>query len=57
MGGVELGAKKSNNVGEPELEKMHTTKGRVATFIGVFVVMQAVSVLLWVLIARAFSLH
>jgi heme/copper-type cytochrome/quinol oxidase subunit 2 len=42
---------------EPELEKMHTTKGRVATFIGVFVVMQVVSVLLWVLIARAFSLR
>lgn len=42
---------------EPELEKMHTTKGRLATFIGVFVVMQVVSVLLWVLIAKAFSLH
>ena len=42
---------------EPELEKRRTTKGRVATFVGVFAVMQVVSVLLWAWIAKAFSLH
>jgi len=42
---------------EPELEKRRNTKGCAATFIGVFVVMQVVSVLLWTWIAKAFSLH
>jgi hypothetical protein len=42
---------------EPELTRKRTAAGRTATFLTVFVLMQAVSVLLWVGIAKAFSLH
>jgi hypothetical protein len=42
---------------EPEIAKKRTTPGRVATFLAVFVIMQMVSVLLWVALAKSFSLH
>jgi hypothetical protein len=42
---------------EPEIEKMRTLKGCIATFIAGFLILQIVSVLLWVGIAKAFSLH
>ena len=42
---------------EPETEKMRTTLGSAVTFLVVFVVLQVLSVLLWVGMAKAFSLH
>jgi hypothetical protein len=42
---------------EPELTKKRTAAGRTVAFLIVFGVMQMVSVLLWVGIAKAFSLH
>ena len=42
---------------EPEIAKMRTPLGKVITFIITYVVMQVVSVLLWVGLAKAFSLH
>jgi hypothetical protein len=44
---------------DPELEiaKKRTKLGCVTTLIVVFIVMQVVSVLLWVAIAKSFSLH
>ena len=40
---------------EPDIAKKRTPLGRVTTLITVFVVMQVVSVLLWVAIAKSFS--
>jgi len=42
---------------EPELARKRKAVGRIAVFLIVFVVMQVVSVLLWVGAAKAFSLH
>jgi hypothetical protein len=42
---------------EPDVVKMRTTLGRVVTFGIAFIVMQMVAVLLWVGLAKAFSLH
>lgn len=42
---------------EPELARKRTAGGRTAAFLIVFGVMQVVSVLLWVGLAKAFSLH
>ena len=42
---------------EPEIAKKRTPVGKVVTFVITFVVMQVVSVLLWVALAKAFSLH
>ena len=42
---------------EPELARKRTAAGRTAAFLIVFAVMQVVSVLLWVGLAKAFSLH
>ena len=42
---------------EPELAKKRTAAGRAVAFLIVFAVMQMVSVILWVGIAKAFSLH
>ena len=42
---------------EPEVAKMRSPGGKVLTFILAFVVMQVVSVLLWVALAKAFSLR
>jgi hypothetical protein len=42
---------------EPELARKRTASGRIVAFLIVFVVMQVVSVLLWVGVAKAFSLH
>ncbi len=40
-----------------ESARQRTVIGRAVTFVVVFVVMQVVSILLWVGLARAFSLH
>lgn len=42
---------------EPELARKRTAAARIVSFLIVFVVMQVVSVLLWMGIAKAFSLH
>jgi hypothetical protein len=42
---------------EPETEKKRTTQGCTLTFLLVFIVLQVLSVLLWVGTAKAFSLH
>ena len=42
---------------EPEISKRRTTTGRLMTIVMMFVVLQVVSVLLWVGIAKSFSLH
>jgi len=42
---------------EPELVKKRTALGRIVAFLIVFGLMQVVSVLLWVGLAKAFSLH
>jgi len=42
---------------EPEISKKRTNPGRIVTFIAVFVVMQVVSVVLWMMTAKVFSLH
>ena len=42
---------------EPEVAKMRTPVGKVVTFVVAFVIMQVVSVLVWVGLAKAFSLH
>jgi len=42
---------------EPDIAKMRTPVGKVVTFVIAFLVMQVVSVLLWVTLAKAFSLH
>jgi len=42
---------------EPDLAKKRTAIGRTIAFLIVFAVIQVVSVLLWVGIAKAFSLH
>jgi hypothetical protein len=42
---------------EPDIAKMRTPVGKVITFLIAFAVMQVVSVLLWVALAKAFSLH
>jgi len=46
-------------VSEPDLElaRKRTAAGRAVAFLIVLAVMQVVSVLLWVVIAKAFSLH
>ena len=42
---------------EPDIAKMRKPLGKVVTFVITFVVMQVLSVLLWVALAKAFSLH
>ena len=42
---------------EPDIAKMRKPGGKVATFILTFVIMQVISVLLWIGLAKAFSLH
>ena len=42
---------------EPEIAKKRTPVGKVITFIITFVVMQVVSVMLWIALAKAFSVH
>ena|SRR5689334_2317170 len=42
---------------EPDVAKKRTPVGKVVTFVITFVIMQVVSVLLWVGLAKAFSLH
>ena len=45
------------DVDADEVVKLRTKAGSIVMFISVFAVMQVVSVLLWVGIAKAFSLH
>jgi hypothetical protein len=42
---------------EPDVAKMRTPVGKTVTFFVMFVVMQMISVGLWMALARAFSLH
>jgi hypothetical protein len=42
---------------EPEIAKMRTLAGKVVTFVVTFALMQVLSCLLWVALAKAFSLH
>ncbi len=42
---------------EPEVAKMRTPQGKVVTFLITFIIMQVLSVLLWIGLAKAFSLH
>ena len=42
---------------EPEVAKMRKPGGKVVTFIVTFVIMQMISVLLWIGLAKAFSVH
>jgi|SRR5439155_13196866 len=42
---------------EPDVAKMRKPGGKVVTFIITFVIMQVISVLLWIGLAKAFSLH
>jgi len=42
---------------EPEINKQRTLKGRTIAFLVVFGAMQVISVLLWVVMAKAFSLR
>jgi hypothetical protein len=42
---------------EPDIIKKRTVTGRIVTFVIVFIVMRVISVLLWVAIAKSFSLH
>jgi hypothetical protein len=42
---------------EPDVAKMRTPLGKVLTFVIAYVVMQVISILLWVALAKAFSLH
>lgn len=42
---------------EPELAKKRTSLGKVVTFAVVFIGMQALSILTWVGLVKAFSLH
>ena len=42
---------------EPEIAKKRTTLGRLVTIVTTFVILQVVSVALWVGIAKSFSLH
>ncbi len=42
---------------EPDIAKMRTPQGKVVTFLATYVIMQILSVLLWIGLAKAFSLH
>ena len=42
---------------EPDIAKMRKPGGKVVTFILTFVIMQVISVMLWIGLAKAFSLH
>jgi hypothetical protein len=42
---------------EPDIAKMRTPLGKALTFVIAYVVMQVISILLWVALAKAFSLH
>ena len=42
---------------EPEIAKLRSTSGKVITFVITYVIMQVVCALLWVGLAKAFSLH
>ncbi len=42
---------------EPDVVKMRTPIGKVVAFVITFAVMQVISVLLWVAVAKAFALH
>jgi len=42
---------------EPEIAKLRTPVGKAVTFTIAFIVMQVISMLLWVGLAKAFSLH
>jgi hypothetical protein len=42
---------------EPDIAKMRKPGGKVITFILTFVIMQVISVMLWIGLAKAFSLH
>jgi hypothetical protein len=42
---------------EPDVAKMRKPGGKVVTFILTFVIMQVISVMLWIGLAKAFSLH
>jgi hypothetical protein len=42
---------------EPEIAKKRTKLGKMVTFLITFVAMQLLSVLLWIGLAKAFSLH
>lgn len=42
---------------EPELSKKRAPLGKVITFVVVFVGMEAISILSWIGLAKAFSLH
>jgi len=42
---------------EPDIAKMRKPGGKVVTFILTFVIMQVISVMLWMGLAKAFSLH
>jgi hypothetical protein len=42
---------------EPDIAKMRKPGGKVITFVLSFVIMQVISVMLWIGLAKAFSLH
>jgi hypothetical protein len=42
---------------EPQVVKMRKPVGKVVTFVLTFVIMQVISVMLWMGLAKAFSLH
>ena len=42
---------------EPDIAKMRKPGGKVVTFVLTFVIMQVISVMLWIGLAKAFSLH
>jgi hypothetical protein len=42
---------------EPEVAKMRKPGGKAITFIVTFVIMQVISVMLWIGLAKAFSVH
>jgi hypothetical protein len=42
---------------EPEVVKMRKPMGKVITFVITYAIMQVVSVLLWLALAKSFSLH
>lgn len=45
------------SVPEPDISKKRTTLGRGVTMVVTFIVMQLISVLMWLGLAKAFSLH
>ena len=42
---------------EPEVVKMRKPAGKVVTFIATYLIMQVITVLLWIGLAKAFSVH